>query len=325
MKDLKIRANEQPTLLCMHTLWAREHNQVCDELGELFPEWEDEQLYQTARAIVISEYQSIVYSEWLSILFGPGEADPNDYSYSDSVDPSIEAFFSTVSFRFGHSMVPTFLWRLGKDGSQILLPLREGFFKPSLVENNGIDDFLRGASLHVAMEVDSKAVDEIRNFLFNEEADTPEMDLITLNIQRGRDMGIPSYNQARDAYGLKVLTSFDEISSNEFVWKTIEQIYEGDIDKVDAFVGGLAEDKFGGSELGELFFTANKDQFIRMRDGDRFFYKGLQWDDILLERYGRLQDILDDKVRLADVITRNTEVTNFEMSMDSRSTVFQIN
>ena len=58
-----VRANEQVTLLGMHVLWAREHNTVVDELRALFPEWGDEVLYQTARAIVISEYQSILYGE----------------------------------------------------------------------------------------------------------------------------------------------------------------------------------------------------------------------------------------------------------------------
>lgn len=58
-----IRANEQITLLSMHVVWAREHNRVCDELKELFPDYDDQLLFSTARAIVISTWQSIVYSK----------------------------------------------------------------------------------------------------------------------------------------------------------------------------------------------------------------------------------------------------------------------
>lgn len=58
-----IRANEQSTLLALHILFLREHNLVCDELKAVFPDWDDVRLYQVARAITISAYQSIVYSK----------------------------------------------------------------------------------------------------------------------------------------------------------------------------------------------------------------------------------------------------------------------
>lgn len=59
-----IRTNENIVLLSHHVLWAREHNLVCDEIGKLFPSWDDERIYQTARAISIAVFQSIVYSKW---------------------------------------------------------------------------------------------------------------------------------------------------------------------------------------------------------------------------------------------------------------------
>lgn len=40
--------------LCMYaTLWLREHNRVCDILKQEHPTWGDEQLFQTARLILI--------------------------------------------------------------------------------------------------------------------------------------------------------------------------------------------------------------------------------------------------------------------------------
>lgn len=42
--------------LCMYaTLWLREHNRVCDILKREHPTWSDEQLFQTARLILIGE------------------------------------------------------------------------------------------------------------------------------------------------------------------------------------------------------------------------------------------------------------------------------
>lgn len=318
-----IRVNEQTLLLCMHTLWVREHNLVCDELKESFPDWEDERLYQTARAIVISEYQSILYSEWLSILLGSGAAAPEAYSYSPSVDPSVMAVFSGAAFRFGHSMVSTHLWKVFPDGSRELLPLRDAFFNPELVARDNIDVYLRGGALHVAREVDTRIVDELRNFLFTEDADSPHMDLVSLNIQRGRDIGLPTYNQAREAYGLTIKSDFSEISSDTFVWKTLRDVYDGNIDAVDAFVGGLAEDHVGGSQLGELFHAAIQDQFVRSRDGDRFFYVGYQWAPFLFEGYPRLTSIINNEVKLHNIITRNTEVTETEVNVFGSGTVFR--
>ncbi len=50
------RANEQPTLTVLHTLFVREHNRVADRLRQLNTDgrnnrdgWSDERIYQEAR------------------------------------------------------------------------------------------------------------------------------------------------------------------------------------------------------------------------------------------------------------------------------------
>lgn len=44
-----------PGLAMYATLWLREHNRVCDILKAEHPTWDDEQLFQTARLIIIGE------------------------------------------------------------------------------------------------------------------------------------------------------------------------------------------------------------------------------------------------------------------------------
>lgn len=323
-----IRANEQPTLLCLHTLWAREHNRLCDELVASFPNYDDEKLYQTARSIAIAEYQSILFGEWLPLLLGPGEVDPTAHVYDATVDPSINAVFSTVAFRFGHTMVGSYLWRQGPGPSDTakvdLLPLREGFFNADLVANDNIDSFLRGAAWHLAQEVDCKVVDELRNFLFSETSEEPHLDLVSLNIQRGRDMGLPSLNDLRVALGLPAHTKFSDITDDESVWRMMQKVYKDDISLVDPFVGGISEEHVEGGLLGSTFHNIIKDQFLRMRDGDRFFYEGFQWDDEVLEAYPRITEILNNQVRIADVIERNTDITKEELGIGSRQSAFQL-
>lgn len=44
-----------PGLGLYATLWLREHNRVCDILRAEHPTWDDEQLFQTTRLIIIGE------------------------------------------------------------------------------------------------------------------------------------------------------------------------------------------------------------------------------------------------------------------------------
>ena len=79
----------------------------------------------------------------------------------------------------------------------------------------------------------------------------------------------------------------------------LEDTY-GSVDNIDVWVGGLAEDKVRGSMLGELFHTIVVDQFNRVREGDKFFYKH--------RLHQRWQDWVESQT-LATIIERNTTAT----------------
>ena len=119
--------------------------------------------------------------------------------------------YSLFSLRFGHSQVNTHVFRLDKDGSPIKEGhglLREMYFKPIRLENEGgVDPIFRGIVAFPAQEVDTLMVDEMRNSLFQTSAATPGkqsgFDLAAMNIQRGRDHGLPDLNTVRKNLGLE--------------------------------------------------------------------------------------------------------------------------
>ncbi|MBA2117808.1 peroxidase family protein [Bremerella alba] len=133
------------------------------------------------------------------------------------------------------------------------------------------------------------------------------LDLAALDIQRGRDHGLPDYNNLRDRYGLESVTSFAEISSDPEIQAKLEEVF-GTVDNIDIFTGVLAEDHVPGSSAGELLHAIVGNQFERLRDGDRFFYT----QDAFLqsEEVSRVIDL--EEVTLANIIRWNTDVQNIQ-------------
>jgi len=96
------------------------------------------------------------------------------------------------------------------------------------------------------------------------------------------------------AYGLAPVNSFSDITSNHELAEKLEDTY-GDVNNIDLWVGALAEDHVPGSSLGQLLQVAMIDQFVRLRDGDRFYFEndtGLTADDKQMIRNTDLSDII---------------------------------
>ncbi|HSN83395.1 MAG TPA: peroxidase family protein [Polyangiales bacterium] len=307
-----IRANEQVGLTAMHTLFVREHNRMAAEIAASDPSLSGEEIYQRARRYVAALMQGITYNEFLPALLGPNALTP--YSgYKETVSPAIFNCFSTAAFRFGHSAVSGTLLRLQADGQPSPfghLPLKDAFFRPErLITEGGIEPILRGLAAQEMSKIDVKVVDALRNFLFGDPT-AGGLDLVSLNLQRGRDHGLPGYARARGARGLGYVTSFAQISSDPEVQSLLAAVYPN-VDSIDLWVGGIAEDPVNGGHVGSLVFHLLKLQFESLRDGDRYWY---QWDMSAAE----IAEI--DATTLADVIRRNTTI-GAEISDD----VFHVN
>lgn len=305
-----VRANEHVGLTAMHTLFVREHNRLAEEILVHDPDLldkeidkRDEEIYQRARRIVGAQMQIITYNEFLPVLLGPDAVEPSSPGYDSSINAGITNLFSTAAYRFGHSMLSSLILRLDAQGNEIAaghLPLREAFFAPQKLVQTGIEPILRGFATQVSQKVDAFFVDDIRNFLFGPPG-AGGLDLVALNIQRGRDHGLPSYNEVRRKLeGLEPKTDFLKVTNSLELQNKLADVY-GNIDTMDVYIGGLAEDPVSGSMLGELFHKIVTLQFEALRDGDRFWYQRTLSQN-------ELRKMEEEGTRLADIIRRNTDI-----------------
>jgi len=281
----------------------REHNRVATELAEQNPQWNDETLFQEARKIVVAELQAVTYNECLPAMLGDNTM--NHYrGYNPDTNPQISETFATAAYRFGHTMLSPEIQRIDESGNEIPeghLSLRDAFFQPQNVAAAGIDPILRGVADNTAQAVDSMIIDDVRNFLFGPPG-AGGLDLASLNIQRGRDHELPSYNDIRESMGLHRIESFDDPVFKGDSGARLASVYDSP-DDIDAWVGGLSENSYGDSALGETMTLILKDQFERLRDGDRFFYQN--------QFYGQqLHDL--NSLTLSDIIKRNTDIENIQ-------------
>ncbi len=98
------------------------------------------------------------------------------------------------------------------------------------------------------------------------------LDLGALNIQRGRDHGLPNYNQWRAYCGLSAAQTISDLYkeiTNSTVRERLREVYGDDPNNIDLWVGGLVEDTLPGTQLGPTFHCIINDQFRRLRGGDR--------------------------------------------------------
>ncbi len=297
-----VRANEQVGLTAMHVLFMREHNWQANRISNDNPDMDGEQIYQQARKIVAAEMQAITYYEYLPTLLGRNAISRYD-GYDAEIDGTIANLFSHAIFRYGHSALSPTLKRLNPAGETIDagdLPLRNAFFSPlRLIDEGGIEPLLRGLASQVSQKVDNYLIDDVRNFLFGPPG-SGGFDLAALNIQRGRDHGLPNYNDVREAFGMEPAHSFADITSDSAKQAALAAVYD-DVFDIDLWVGALSEDPYEDAMVGELIYAVIKEQFEALRDGDRFWYENYLNNDE--------QRVVRD-TRLSDIIRRNSNIGN---------------
>ncbi|KAK0181298.1 hypothetical protein PV327_003591 [Microctonus hyperodae] len=280
------RGNENPFVLALSIIWFRWHNVLAEQFAKRYPGWSDDIVYNEARKWVIATQQQIVVYDWLPQFIGKNLSDYE--GYDASIDPQIDQFFQSAAFRFGHTLVPSivYLRNYSEDGCDLKfdnnairlcnnywMPENRLFLKLKKInEEIDVERLIMGMSMQLAGSEDQRIVDDLRTNLYGP-LEFSRRDLVALNIQRGRDHGLPDYNTARRAYRLKTVNAnnVDQIfHAKSEVKKLFTRLHNNSYHNIDVWVGGMMETLEGP---GELFTEIIYDQFKRIRNGDRFWFE----------------------------------------------------
>ncbi len=243
-----VRANENVALTAIHTLFAREHNRIVAALAGAA--LSSEEKFQLARRVVGAEIQYITYTQFLPTLGVQLPAyrgysstvDPtltNEFAVvgyrahsmvHGEFEPTVPAGTFTdaqLSTQFPAEGIGV---ERNADGTvTLVIPLVVAFGNPDLLEQIGEGRIL--SSLGEREYKNDEQIDNsLRSVLFEvpkpNGADPPSCgapvikpscftsvsDLGADDIQRGRDHGMPYYNDLRRAYGLAPVRSFTQIT-----------------------------------------------------------------------------------------------------------------
>lgn len=244
-----MRANENIALTTVQTLFAREHNRIVDKLPE---DWSEQDKFDTARQLVIATQQYITYEEFLPAL---GVHLTPARRYKRNVDASVTNEFATVGFRAHsmiHGEIEVAVDADEYDDGQLELfdamgieiehgdqevelaiPLNVAFHNPQLVTSLGLEPLLSGLGGEPQYRNDEQIDNQLRSVMFQIPVregsdahgclDGPTLnecfalvtDLGLLDIMRGRDHGMPFYNELRKAYGLTRIDSFSDLTGEQ--------------------------------------------------------------------------------------------------------------
>ncbi|XP_064881099.1 thyroid peroxidase [Oncorhynchus nerka] len=306
------RVNEVLTLVALHTLWMREHNRIAEALNSLNPHWSSEIIYQEARKIIGALHQIITTRDYVPKIIGREAFDLyiGPYGgYDATTEPSASNVFSTAAFRFGHATIPSVLRRLNQSFQEhehfSSLSLHKTFFSPwRLIKEGGLEPVLRGLLGTPATVVSpgNLLTEELTERLVV--LTVPGgLDLAALNLQRGRDHGLPGYNDWRTFCGLDRIETrddFREVVKDASVVGKIMDLFRHP-DNIDVWLGGLVEEPLPGSRTGPLFSCLIGKQIKMIRDGDRFW-----WESEGVFTLGQRVELL--RHSLSRVICDNSEV-----------------
>ncbi|XKL60530.1 hypothetical protein PGB90_007587 [Kerria lacca] len=278
-----VRINSQPQLSVLHTVFVREHNRISDHLARINSHWDDERLFKESKKIVVAEIQHITYMQWLPRILGKkyikilglnGLQNSLDDTYNENTDPTISNAFATGGLPFINSMIDGFI-RLYMEDREVsdVKELKEHFVKTTQSnKKNYIDPIIRGLATQNCQKIDNKFTDALIHYWYTSSGDYG-MDLFSLDIQRGRDHGIPTYITFRKYCNLSEVTSFKDLRGiiPLTIINRLESVYKK-IDDVDLIVGVISELPVKDAMVGPTLQCIIGEQFIRSKIGDRFFY-----------------------------------------------------
>lgn len=152
--------------------------------------------------ITIAETTKIHYAEYMPSILGPKltkyfDLEPlqDGYTkYDPTMDPSTIQAVGTASMRMGHSQVFSIFNVLNHSPNpSYSFLLRNKFFEMSDIWAGNAHGILRGLLQEPSNTVDPFVVSDVKNFLSFNPRNPVIVDLPAININRGREHGVPAY------------------------------------------------------------------------------------------------------------------------------------
>ncbi len=169
---------------------------------------------------------------------------------------------------------------------------------------------MRGFTRQPHEKLDCVVADGVRNTLVVDEPGTAGVlfDLPAINIERGRELGLPTYNQARAGFGLPPAAHFSDTFDSKAAGR-LSSIYTN-TNQIDLFAGGICE-KAAHPTLGHTgpLITAVIIQQIKdLRAADRFWYQNALTP-------AQIQEV--ENYKLSNLILNNTGLTPIEINSNA--------
>jgi hypothetical protein len=288
-------------LSLLHTLFAKEHNAICDHLKGSYPTWDDEKLFLTARLVNSALSAKIHTVEWTpGILANPvleramhanwygvlpqwvrkrfghvgtemiGGIVGSDQEHHAAPYAITEEFISVYRL---HPLLPDDYEIRSHESGEVVGkidfdPIQGKGTRPTIAKY-GWSDLLYsfGVANPGAITLKNHPVGLSNHVRLNGD----RVDLGTIDILRDRERGVPRYNDFREKLRKKRITRFEDLSDDPELNEEIRDVYNDDIDRVDLQVGMLAEPLppgFGFSDTAFRIFILMASRRLR---SDRFF------------------------------------------------------
>lgn len=302
-----VRTEDNQMLYLFTETFVNEHNRIASRISEILYNVDDEFLYNEARKLNIAKYQHIVYNEYLPMLVGEKAALnwkllPGEFGgYNPHINPQVKNAF-TITSRFGHTMINKY--HLSIDSN---LNLVDKYTTDDVVHSvpEYSSETMRGLLFQNSYYFSPHVNEYLNNFLFaGLTKDFKRTSLSSLNIQRGRDHGLPGYNAYREWCGLGRAKTFREFTNfpEEHLTK-ISSLYSSP-DDVDLFTGLMSEYPVRDGVVGPTTACILSSGFYNLKFGDRYFYENHVYTD------GELDNIRN--ANLARIICENNNMEEIQ-------------
>ncbi len=200
--------------------------------------WDEGKLFDAAKLTVEMEYQHAAVDQYARTIT-PDIAEFVGYNSGENSTVSLE--YSQGAFRFGHSTMRETIDMLDPNGSitgkVMSVALEQAFLNPALFAEKGAASIALGLTHQQMNEIDELLTPAMNTGLLGQ-----PLDLAAINIARGRDIGLPTLNDFREAIGLTRYISWSDFGANMVHPESLVNFiaaysFDGDVAKAAAIIG----------------------------------------------------------------------------------------